>query len=75
MLSPLHNRGFVAPKTVEVRLNDGGTRVLAGDRGFHDRRIDDLPAGVTLADETDKARVSGLVERSRSFHRCTILLQ
>ena len=25
---------FVAPKTVEVRLNDGGTRVLAGDRVF-----------------------------------------
>jgi len=23
---------FVAPKTLEVRLNDGGTRVLAGDR-------------------------------------------
>jgi len=25
---------FIAPKTVEVRLNDGGTRVLAGDRVF-----------------------------------------
>jgi len=25
---------FVAPKTLEVRLNDGGTRVLAGDRMF-----------------------------------------
>jgi pyruvate/2-oxoglutarate dehydrogenase complex dihydrolipoamide dehydrogenase (E3) component len=25
---------FVAPKTVEVRLNDGGTRVLASDRVF-----------------------------------------
>src|SRR5207244_4310329 len=25
---------FVAPKTVEVRLNDGGTRVVAGDRVF-----------------------------------------
>ena len=25
---------FVAPKTVEVRLNDGGTRVLAGERVF-----------------------------------------
>jgi pyruvate/2-oxoglutarate dehydrogenase complex dihydrolipoamide dehydrogenase (E3) component len=25
---------FVAPKTVEVRLNSGGTRVLAGDRVF-----------------------------------------
>src|SRR5258705_6157880 len=25
---------FVAPKTLEVRLNDGGTRVLAGDQGF-----------------------------------------
>ena len=25
---------FVAPKTLEVRLNDGGTRVLAGDRIF-----------------------------------------
>jgi pyruvate/2-oxoglutarate dehydrogenase complex dihydrolipoamide dehydrogenase (E3) component len=25
---------FVAPKTLEVRLNDGGTRVLAGDRVF-----------------------------------------
>src|SRR5246500_2784123 len=25
---------FVAPKTLEVRLNDGGTRVLAGDPGF-----------------------------------------
>ncbi len=25
---------FVAPKTVEVRLNDGGTRVLAGDQVF-----------------------------------------
>ena len=25
---------FVAPKTLEVRLNDGGTRVLAGDRLF-----------------------------------------
>ncbi len=25
---------FVAPRTVEVRLNDGGTRVLVGDRVF-----------------------------------------
>ncbi|HEX4615785.1 MAG TPA: mercuric reductase [Stellaceae bacterium] len=25
---------FVAPKTLEVQLNDGGTRVLAGDRVF-----------------------------------------
>jgi pyruvate/2-oxoglutarate dehydrogenase complex dihydrolipoamide dehydrogenase (E3) component len=25
---------FVAPKTIEVRLNDGGTRVLAGERVF-----------------------------------------
>jgi pyruvate/2-oxoglutarate dehydrogenase complex dihydrolipoamide dehydrogenase (E3) component len=25
---------FVAPKTLEVRLNDGGTRVLAGERVF-----------------------------------------
>ena len=25
---------FVAPKTLEVRLNDGGTRVLAGDKVF-----------------------------------------
>jgi pyruvate/2-oxoglutarate dehydrogenase complex dihydrolipoamide dehydrogenase (E3) component len=25
---------FVAPKTLEVRLNDGGTRVLTGDRYF-----------------------------------------
>ena len=25
---------FIAPKTVEVRLNDGGTRILAGDRVF-----------------------------------------
>src|SRR5438445_5173758 len=25
---------FVTPKTVEVRLNDGGTRVVAGDRVF-----------------------------------------
>ena len=27
---------FVAPKTLEVRLNDGGTRVLSGDRVFLD---------------------------------------
>ena len=25
---------FVAPKTLEVRLNDGGTRVLTGERVF-----------------------------------------
>src|SRR5437868_14124116 len=25
---------FVAPKTLEVRLNDGGTRVLTGDKVF-----------------------------------------
>src|ERR1700751_4602379 len=25
---------FVAPKTLEVRLNDGGTRLLAGDQVF-----------------------------------------
>jgi pyruvate/2-oxoglutarate dehydrogenase complex dihydrolipoamide dehydrogenase (E3) component len=25
---------FVAPRTLEVRLNDGGTRVLAGDQVF-----------------------------------------
>jgi pyruvate/2-oxoglutarate dehydrogenase complex dihydrolipoamide dehydrogenase (E3) component len=25
---------FIAPRTLEVRLNDGGTRVLAGDRVF-----------------------------------------
>ena len=28
------SRRFVAPKTLEVRLNDGGTRVLAGDQVF-----------------------------------------
>src|SRR5262249_2069166 len=28
------NVRFVAPKTLEVHLNDGGTRVLAGERGF-----------------------------------------
>jgi pyruvate/2-oxoglutarate dehydrogenase complex dihydrolipoamide dehydrogenase (E3) component len=38
---------FVAPKTVEVRLNDGGTRVLAGDQvalnlGTH-AALPDLP--------------------------------
>jgi pyruvate/2-oxoglutarate dehydrogenase complex dihydrolipoamide dehydrogenase (E3) component len=27
---------FIAPKTVEVRLNDGGTRVVAGDHVFLD---------------------------------------
>src|SRR2546425_4872631 len=27
---------FVAPKTLEVRLNDGGSRVLAGDQVFLD---------------------------------------
>jgi pyruvate/2-oxoglutarate dehydrogenase complex dihydrolipoamide dehydrogenase (E3) component len=27
---------FVAPKTLEVRLNDGGARVLAGDQVFLD---------------------------------------
>jgi len=27
---------FVAPKTLEVRLTDGGTRVLSGDRAFLD---------------------------------------
>jgi len=30
------NGRFVAPKTLEVRLNDGGTRVLSGDRVFLD---------------------------------------
>jgi pyruvate/2-oxoglutarate dehydrogenase complex dihydrolipoamide dehydrogenase (E3) component len=30
------NGRFVAPKTLEVRLNDGGTRVLAGDQVFLD---------------------------------------
>jgi pyruvate/2-oxoglutarate dehydrogenase complex dihydrolipoamide dehydrogenase (E3) component len=29
---------FVAPKTLEVRLNDGGIRVLAGERVFLDWR-------------------------------------
>ena len=28
------NGRFVAPKTIEVRLNDGGARVLTGDRVF-----------------------------------------
>jgi pyruvate/2-oxoglutarate dehydrogenase complex dihydrolipoamide dehydrogenase (E3) component len=28
------NGNFVAPKTLEVRLNDGGTRMLAGDQVF-----------------------------------------
>jgi pyruvate/2-oxoglutarate dehydrogenase complex dihydrolipoamide dehydrogenase (E3) component len=28
------DRRFVAPKTLEVRLNDGGTRVLSGERVF-----------------------------------------
>ena len=28
---------FVAPRTLEARLNDGGTRVLAGDRVFQER--------------------------------------
>src|SRR6266550_6036108 len=38
---------FVAPKTLEVRLNEGGTRVLAGDRVFLDvgthATIPDIP--------------------------------
>jgi pyruvate/2-oxoglutarate dehydrogenase complex dihydrolipoamide dehydrogenase (E3) component len=29
-------RRFVAPKTIEVQLNDGGTRLLAGERIFVD---------------------------------------
>jgi pyruvate/2-oxoglutarate dehydrogenase complex dihydrolipoamide dehydrogenase (E3) component len=39
---------FVAPKTLEVRLNDGGTRVLAGDQVFLNigthAAIPDIPA-------------------------------
>src|SRR3979490_715629 len=38
---------FVAPKTLEVRLNEGGTRVLVGDRVFLDvgthATIPDIP--------------------------------
>src|SRR5439155_20729831 len=38
---------FVAPKTLEVRLNEGGMRVLAGDRVFLDvgthATIPDIP--------------------------------
>jgi len=30
----MENGRFLAPKTLEVHLNDGGTRVLAGDRVF-----------------------------------------
>ena len=30
---------FVAPKTVEVNLNDGGSRTLTGDRVFLDREL------------------------------------
>jgi pyruvate/2-oxoglutarate dehydrogenase complex dihydrolipoamide dehydrogenase (E3) component len=38
---------FIAPKTIEVNLNDGGTRVLTGDRvalnlGTH-AAIPDIP--------------------------------
>src|SRR5262245_56215828 len=29
---------FVAPKTLAVRLNDGGTRALTGDKGFRKDR-------------------------------------
>jgi pyruvate/2-oxoglutarate dehydrogenase complex dihydrolipoamide dehydrogenase (E3) component len=41
------NGRFVAPKTIEVTLNDGGTRVLAGDRAVIDvgthAAIPDIP--------------------------------
>jgi pyruvate/2-oxoglutarate dehydrogenase complex dihydrolipoamide dehydrogenase (E3) component len=44
---------FVAPKTLEVRMNDGGTRVLAGDQVFLNlgthAAIPDLP-GLRSAD-------------------------
>jgi len=48
---------FVAPKTIEVKLNDGGTRVLTGDRvvidiGTH-ATIPDVPGLVTSAPLTN----------------------
>jgi pyruvate/2-oxoglutarate dehydrogenase complex dihydrolipoamide dehydrogenase (E3) component len=44
---------FIAPKTIEVKLNDGGTRVLTGDRvalnlGTH-ATIPDIP-GLAVAE-------------------------
>jgi len=45
---------FVAPRTVEIELHDGGIRTLFGDRVFLD-----LGSRATIPD------VAGLAERSR----------
>ena len=47
---------FVAPKTLEVRLNDGGTRMLTGDQVF-------LNIGTHAA--IPKSLASRLPDRSR----------
>lgn len=43
---------FVAPKTLEVRLNDGGTHLLLGDRVFlnleHMQQFRAFPASMLL---------------------------
>jgi hypothetical protein len=64
---------FVAPKTLEVLLNDGGTRVLAGDPGSNCRSPRPLqvpmthtPTGDRLKPRSDDARRRrnhGLVHR------------
>ena len=61
---------FVAPKTVEVRLNEGGRRVITGDRVFLDvgsrAAIPDIPGlapvkPMTHVDALDLDRLPGHV--------------
>src|SRR5258708_24914781 len=49
---------FVAPKTLEVRLRDGGTRVLTGERVFlHSGARAPIPPTAALADPTPLAHI------------------
>ena len=65
---------FLAPKTVEVHLNDGGTRVLAGERVFlnlgtcHDS-TDPRSGGCWTAHEHRVARARPAARASRRSRR------
>src|SRR5438876_8286402 len=59
---------FVAPKTLEVHLNDGGTRVLAGNRMFINGKHAAIPPVPGLDAARPLSHIESLEPDSRPAH-------